>query len=112
MKKYTKEETEFAKNLFANKDGLYNEKASAKTKDEEAEEAKLLEAARKEQEKWDKINEEAEYLGTISNIQWFIYPFFKLIEALVEKTFGCCKSSGRRIPASERQEFHRKRKEK
>lgn len=48
MKKYTKEETEFAKNLFANKDGLYNEKACAKTKEEEAEEAKLLEAARKE----------------------------------------------------------------
>ena len=53
MRKYTKEETEFAKNLFANKDGLYQEKAAAKTKEEEAEESKLLQAQIKEQEKWE-----------------------------------------------------------
>ena len=48
MKKYTKEETAFAKNLFANKDGLYNEKAAAKSKEEKAEDSKLLEAQYKE----------------------------------------------------------------
>ena len=38
------------------------------------------------------IDEETAYLGTVSNVQWFIYPFFKMIEMLVERSFGCCKS--------------------
>jgi hypothetical protein len=38
------------------------------------------------------IFEEAEYLTTLSSIQWFIYPFFKMFEALIDKIFGCCKS--------------------
>jgi hypothetical protein len=34
-----------------------------------------------------------------------------LIETLVEKTLGCCKNTRGRIPAEERKEFHRKRKD-
>ena len=43
MNKYTKEETAFAKNLFANKDGLYTEKAEAKSKEEEEAEDEQME---------------------------------------------------------------------
>ena len=38
MNKYTKSEAEFSKNIFGNQDGLYAEKAPAKTKEEEAKE--------------------------------------------------------------------------
>ena len=50
-----------------------------------------------EERKWKAIHEEAEYLKTVSNLQWFIYPFFKMIEAAVEKTCGCCKRERQRI---------------
>lgn len=33
--------------------------------------------------------EENEYLGTISNFHWFVYPFFKCVEHLCDKIFGC-----------------------
>ena len=41
MNKNNKSEAEFAKNIFANKDGLYKEKAPAKTKEEEAKEKEI-----------------------------------------------------------------------
>ena len=50
------------------------------------------------QKELDKIEEEAEYLETVNNIQWIIYPFFKLIESFIEKTCGCCKNERGRIP--------------
>jgi hypothetical protein len=31
-------------------------------------------------------------LAELSNIQWVIYPFFKLIEKVMEATLGCCKA--------------------
>ena len=62
------------------------------TKDEQAkiaaEQAKQAAIDAKNQE----IKDEADYLKTLTNVQWFIYPFFKTIEVVVEKTFGCCKS--------------------
>ena len=33
--------------------------------------------------------EEAEYLATLSNFHWFVYPFFKTIEVACDKVFGC-----------------------
>ena len=44
------------------------------------------------------IEDEAEYLSTLSNVQWLIYPFFKFFERIVEKTCGCCKNEKGRIP--------------
>ena len=92
MKKSSKAEKEFAKNLFGGKDSLYDEKPNAITKEEEA---KLAE----EQKKQDEINknlkeikDENDHLAELSNIQWVIYPFFKCIEKLCEVTFGCCKA--------------------
>ena len=35
--------------------------------------------------------EEAEYLATLSNFHWFVYPFFKTIEVACDKIFGCKK---------------------
>ena len=34
-------------------------------------------------------NEETEYLATLSNFHWFVYPFFKTIEVACDKVFGC-----------------------
>lgn len=39
---------------------------------------------------------EAEYLSTLSNVEWFIYPFFKMVEVCCEKVTGC-KSRARRV---------------
>ena len=33
--------------------------------------------------------EENEYLATISNFHWFVYPFFKCLEHFCDKIFGC-----------------------
>ena len=33
--------------------------------------------------------EENEYLATLSNFHWFVYPFFKTAEKLCDKIFGC-----------------------
>ena len=54
MNKYSKSEAEFSKNIFANKEGLYKEKAPAKSKEEEAKEKE----AQAEQDKIDKKNAE------------------------------------------------------
>jgi len=35
--------------------------------------------------------EENEYLATISNFHWFVYPFFKCLERICDKVFGCKK---------------------
>lgn len=39
--------------------------------------------------------DETEYLATLSNVQWFIYPFFKTFEVIGERFCGC-KSRARR----------------
>jgi hypothetical protein len=41
MNKYSDSEKAFSKNIFGNKDGLYNEKPTGKSKEQEAEEAIL-----------------------------------------------------------------------
>lgn len=33
--------------------------------------------------------EETEYLGTLSNFHWVMYPFFKSVERVCDKIFGC-----------------------
>jgi hypothetical protein len=33
--------------------------------------------------------EEAEYLATLSNFHWVVYPFFKTLETVCDKIFGC-----------------------
>lgn len=35
--------------------------------------------------------EENEYLASISNFHWFIYPFFKCAERVFDRIFGCKK---------------------
>ncbi len=35
--------------------------------------------------------EETEYLATISNFHWFVYPFFKCVERICDRVFGCRK---------------------
>jgi hypothetical protein len=35
--------------------------------------------------------EENEYLASISNFHWFVYPFFKCVERIFDKLFGCKK---------------------
>ena len=52
--------------------------------------------------------EEAEYLATLSNFHWFVYPFFKTIEVACDKIFGCKKhaeeyNEKRRAEVMERQ---------
>lgn len=37
--------------------------------------------------------EETEYLGTISNFHWFVYPFFKAVEMACDRVFGCKKKA-------------------
>jgi hypothetical protein len=110
MNKYSKTEAEFSKNIFGNKDGLYTEKAPAKSKEEEAKEKLLLEEQEKIEKKNAEIQEEKEYLETLTNIQWFIYPFFKFLEVVCENTFGCCKSERRRNTAEDWQKFNEQKK--
>jgi hypothetical protein len=33
--------------------------------------------------------EETEYLATLSNFHWVVYPFFKCLEVLADKACGC-----------------------
>lgn len=37
--------------------------------------------------------EETEYLATLSNFHWVMYPFFKTLECLCDKVFGCKKKA-------------------
>ena len=47
---------------------------------------------------------EKEYLETLSNFQWFVYPVFKMIEATCDKVFGC-----KRRAEAQNQLLHAKR---
>lgn len=80
----TVKDKEFSKNIF-NKGGLYPDKPMPEP------ERELTDAEKFELE-W---RNEAEYLATLSNFHWFVYPFFKAVEVVCEKTFGC-KSRARR----------------
>ena len=69
---------EFSKNIFS-QGGLYADKPDVEEEKElTTEELLIIER-----------NEETEYLATLSNFHWFVYPFFKTIEVACEKVFGC-----------------------
>ena len=51
-----------------------------------------------EEQKQLEILDEAEHLGTLTTIQWLIYPLFKTIEQIFEKFCGGCKKEYKRIP--------------
>ena len=72
----------FSKNIFS-KGGLYGDKPDP-TEEEEQEETEEERIAREN-------HEEAQYLATLSNFHWFVYPFFKTLEAVCDKVFGCKK---------------------
>lgn len=79
LEKQTVKDKEFSKNIFE-KGGLYADKPDAPEIPEELTEEQRLAIERQE---------EAEYLATLSNLHWFVYPFFKTIEVLCDKVFGC-----------------------
>lgn len=87
---------------------MYDEKPNAKTKEQIAEEERLAKIEEEKMALQEAIEEEAEYLGTLSNIQWFIYPFFKTIERIIEKTCGCCKNTRGRIPHPDSKDWRKK----
>lgn len=91
---------EFSKNIFE-KGGLYADKPNPEPAPEERE----LTDAEKFELEW---RNEAEYLATLSNLHWFIYPFFKTLEVGCEKVFGC-KSRARK--ENERMWAERERKQ-
>lgn len=75
---YTDKDKEIAKNLFKS-GSLYKEKPDVAPEAPEPTE-------------WEKEwAEECEYLTTLSNFHWFMYPFFKTLEAACDKVFGCKK---------------------
>ena len=78
----SEKDKEFSKNIFG-KSGLYEDKPDP-TDEEDREET--------EEERIERENhEEAEYLATLSNFHWFVYPFFKTLEVFCDKIFGCKK---------------------
>lgn len=64
----------FSQPLYEDKEDVKPEKKEPQTEQER------LQAEREE---------EAEYLETISNFHWLVYPFFKTIETMCDKVFGC-----------------------
>ena len=57
--------------------------------------------------------EENEYLASISNFHWFVYPFFKCIERICDKLFGCKKYAlEQRQAALEKRQNERMKDEK
>jgi len=70
----------FSKNIFS-KGGLYEDKPDP-ADEEEQEETEEERIAREN-------HEEAQYLATLSNFHWFVYPFFKTLEVVCDKVFGC-----------------------
>ena len=78
-----KNDMQFVKKVFKqSKKGLYEDKPDTKEEDENLDESEDAKKARE-------VIEEAEYLATLSNFHWFIYPFFKTIEVVCDKIFGC-----------------------
>jgi len=77
----TVKDKEFSKNIFE-KGGLYDDKPMP----EPVVEPQELTEEQKFELEW---REEAEYLSTLSNFHWFIYPFFKTLEVACDKVFGC-----------------------
>ena len=70
------------KNVFAKSGSLYDDKKDIETEEEKA--AKEAERAIVKERM-----DEAEYLETLSTFHWFVYPWFKLLEAACDKVFGC-----------------------
>lgn len=81
LEKSDKASTEFSKNMFSKP--LYEDKPDKVLTPEEL--AKQSEEEKKQRE----IEEEAEYLETLSTFHWIVYPFFKTIETVCDKIFGC-----------------------
>jgi hypothetical protein len=82
----TQKDSEFSKNIFSAKSdgssGLYDDKPLKANEEEEEEEEEVDPELIERQE-------EAEYLATLSNFHWFVYPFFKSVELCCDKIFGC-----------------------
>ena len=83
LKQRSEKDKEFSKNIFG-KGGLYEDKADKIEEEEEKEETEEERIIRE-------AEEEAEYLATLSNFHWFVYPFFKMLEMACDKIFGCKK---------------------
>ena len=84
LSEQAQKDSEFSKNIFESKgeggSGLYDDKPlkANEEQEEEEEDPELIER-----------KEEAEYLATLSNFHWFVYPFFKTVELCCDKIFGC-----------------------
>lgn len=50
--------------------------------------------------------EETEYLATLSNFHWVMYPLFKTLETVCDKIFGC-----RRKALKVNEEFRQQREQ-
>jgi hypothetical protein len=55
--------------------------------------------------------EETEYLAELSNFHWVMYPFFKTVERVCDKIFGCRRKADR-INAEFKEERERVQREK
>ena len=69
-----------------------------------------------EEKKQREIEEEAEYLETLSTFHWIVYPFFKTIETVCDKIFGCkrkleAQNVERRARVAEKMEAKQKERE-
>lgn len=55
--------------------------------------------------------EETEYLAELSNFHWVMYPFFKTIEKVCDKIFGC-KRKAQQLNSEYKQKREEEQKEK
>jgi len=78
LEQQTKKDAEITKKMFSKP--LYDDKPQPEL---------ASELSPVEQERAD----EALYLAELSNFHWVVYPFFKTIEVLCDKMFGCKRSA-------------------
>ena len=83
LKEQARKDAAFSKNIFGSGQ-LYADKEPEKEEELTPEQIAAIEY----ETAW---QEEAEYLSSLSNFHWFIYPFWKTIEAGCDKLFGCKK---------------------
>lgn len=83
---------------------LYADKADPKKDEDEMTPEEIAQMEREE---------EAEYLGTLNNFHWVMYPFFKTVETICDKIFGCKKKAQKinEEAFKKKQEEQRKRNE-
>lgn len=78
------DDRKFMENVFKKSGSLYEDKEDVKTPEELAETAEERRLAMERME-------EAEYLETLNNFHWLVYPWFKMLERGCDKIFGCKK---------------------